>query len=138
MSADTSGALHRAKDVDDALGVRLGRPDGLEVAAQEVRDDDLAALEHLRPLERPREQLELRELDVLVDTLEDPVHVGTGLDEVGCEAKRLRARVRVLEPPGVRHQRDVERLRDLRREAHAELPEDVREHLPGGGGVGRR
>ena len=79
-----------------------------------MRHDDLAALEHVRALERAREQLELRELDVLVDALEDAVDVGAGLDEVGGEPQRLRRRVRVLEPARVGHERDVQRLRDRR------------------------
>ena len=92
----------------------------------------------LRPLERPREQLQLRELDVLVDALEDAVHVGAGLDEIGREPERLRRRVRVLEAAGVRDERDVERLGDLGRQRDAELAEDVREHLAGRRRVRRR
>ena len=122
-------ALDRAEHVDDPLGVRLGRADRLEVVAQEVRDDDLAALEHLRALERAREQLQLRELDVLVHALEDAVHVGARLDEIGREPERLRRRVRVLEAARVGDERDVERLGDLRRQRDAELAEHVREHL---------
>ena len=79
---DDLGALDRAQEVDDALGERLLRPGGGEVAALEVGDDDAAALVDLRLVERAREQLELREGDVLVDVLEDPVDVGAGLDEV--------------------------------------------------------
>ena len=82
-----------------------------------MRDDDLAALEHLRPLERPREELQLRELDVLVDALEDAVDVGARLDEIGREPQRLRRRVRVLEAARVGDERDVERLGDLGRDA---------------------
>ena len=51
-------------------------PTSREVVAEQVRDDEPAALVHLRALERAREQLQLRELDVLVDALEDLVHVG--------------------------------------------------------------
>ena len=131
ISAETSAALDRAQEVDDPLGVRLGRADRLEVVAQEVRDDDLPSLEHPRPVERAREQLQLRELDVLVHALEHTVHVGARLHEVGREPQRLRGRVRVLEAPGVGDERDVEGLGDLGRQLDAELAEDVREHLAG-------
>ena len=114
-------ALDRAEHVDDPLRVRLGRADRLEVVRDEVRDDDLAAFEHLRAFERAREELQLRELDVLVDALEDAVDVRPRLDEVGREPQRLRRRVRVLEAARVRHERDVQRLGDLRRERDAEL-----------------
>jgi len=80
-----------------------------------VRDDDLAALEHLRALEGASEQLQLRELDVLVDPLEHAMDVGAGLDEVGGEPERLRRRVRVLEASRVGHERDVKGFGDLRR-----------------------
>src|SRR5438552_9513477 len=72
-------ALDGAQVVDDAFRVRLRRADLGEVRADEVRDHDAAALVDLRPLERTREQLQLRELHRLVDALEDPVHVGTRL-----------------------------------------------------------
>ena len=129
-------ALDGAEHVDDPLRVRLGRADRLEVAAHEVRHDDLASLEHLRALERPGEQLELRELDVLVDALEDAVDVCPRLDEVGREPQCLRRRVRVLEPARIRHERDVQRLGDLRREGEIELSEEVGEHLAGRRRVG--
>src|SRR3970282_1561780 len=58
-------ALDGGQDVDEPLGVRLCAADGLEVVAQEMRDDDPPPFEDLRPIERPREQLELRELDIL-------------------------------------------------------------------------
>ena len=61
-------------------------PTSREVVAQEERDDERAALVHLRALERAREQLQLRELDVLVDALEDAVDVRAGLDELGARA----------------------------------------------------
>ena len=38
----------------------------------EVGDDEPPALVHLRPLERPRDELQLGEGHVLVDVLEDP------------------------------------------------------------------
>src|SRR5579871_366128 len=57
----------RAQVVDDPFRERLLGADGGEVAAQQVRDDEAAALEHLRAIERPREQLQLRELHGLVD-----------------------------------------------------------------------
>ena len=44
ISAAMLGALDRAQVVDDSLRVRLGRADLGEVAAQQVRDDDPAAL----------------------------------------------------------------------------------------------
>ena len=91
-------------------------PTAGEVVLQQVRDDEPAALEELRALERAREQLQLRELHRLVDVPEDTVHVGAGLDELGREPQRLRGRVRVLEPAGVGDEPDVERLGDLRRQ----------------------
>ena len=71
--------------------------------AQQVRDDEAPALVDLRPLERAREQLQLRELDRLVDALEDAVHVRAGLHQLGGQPQRLRRRVRVLEAAGVGH-----------------------------------
>ena len=79
-----------------------------------------------------REELELRELDRLVDALEDAVDVDAGLDELGREPERLRRRVRVLKSPRVRDERDVERLRDLRRQIDPELAKDVADDLAGG------
>ena len=118
---DDLGALDRAQVVDDALGERLLRPGRREVAPLEVGDDDPAALVDLRLVERAREQLQLREGDVLVDVLEDPVDVGAGLDQVGRHPQGLRGRVRVLEAPRVGDEGDVERLGDLGRELDAEL-----------------
>ena len=92
-----------------------------EVAAQQIGDDDPPALVHSGALERPREQLQLRELHRLVDALEDLVHVRAGLDEVGGEPQRLRRRVRVLEAARVGDECGVERLGDLRRQPDAEL-----------------
>ena len=88
-------------------------PTSAKSRAQEVRDDEPAALVELRALERAREQLQLRELHRLVDVLEDPVDVGAGLDQLGGEPQRLRRRVRVLEAAGVGDEPDVERLGDL-------------------------
>ena len=131
---------HRSFDgaqvVDDPLRVRLGCPDLGEVVLPQVRDDEPAARVHLRPLERAREELQLRELDVLVDGLEDLVPVGAGLDQVGREPKRLRARVRVLEASGVGDERDVERLGDLGRDLDAEVGEEVGHDLARRGRVG--
>ena len=90
-----------------------------------MRNDDPSPLENLGPLEDAGEQLELRELDRLVDLLEDPVEVGAGLDELGGEPERLRCRVRVLEAAGVGDERDVERLGELRRQRDVERSEDV-------------
>ena len=72
-------------------------PTSVEVAAQQVRDEQAAALVELRAVERAREQLQLRELHRLVDAAEDAVHVGARLDELRREPERLRRRVRVLE-----------------------------------------
>ena len=49
------GTLDRAQEVDDPLGVGLGRADLGEIRAQEIRNDDPPALEHLRTLERTRQ-----------------------------------------------------------------------------------
>ena len=107
------------------LGVRLGSAGVREVVADEVRDDDPPALEHLGAVEGAREQLQLGELDGLVHLLEDGVDVRAGVDELGREPKRLRRRVRVLEPSRVGDERDVQRLGQLRRELDSELGEDV-------------
>src|SRR5581483_8308843 len=130
------GPLDGAEVVDDPLGVRLGRADLGEVAAHEVRDDDQPALEHARALERACEQLHLRELDGLVDLLEDVVDVGPRVDALGCEPQGLRRRVRVLEAAGIGDEGDVERLGDLRRQLDAELSEDVAQDLARGRCVG--
>ena len=106
--------------------------------SQEGGDDQAPALETCALLERPREELQLREGDVLVDALEDAVDVGAGLDELGREAERLRGRVRVLETARVGDDRDVERLRDLGRQLDAELAEEVAEDLARRRGVRRR
>ena len=73
-------ALDRAQRVDDPFRVRLDRADLHEVVPEQVRDDERAPGVDLGPAERPREQLQLRELDALVDALEDLLHVGAGLD----------------------------------------------------------
>ena len=125
------GAFDGAQGVDDPLGVRLLRADLGEVVAEEIRDDDPAALVELGALERAGEQLQLRELHRLVDVAEDVVHVGAGLDELGREPQRLRRRVRVLEAAGVGDETDVERLGDLRRERNVERAEDVADDLGG-------
>ena len=77
--ADQRGELRTldgAEDVDDALRVRLDRPHVAEVLTQEIRDDDPTLLVERGPIERPREQLHLRELHRLVDALEDALQVG--------------------------------------------------------------
>ena len=124
-------ALDGAQVVDDPLRVRLGRAHLGEVAAQEVRDHEPAALVDLGALQRPRQELHLRELDALVDVLEDLVHVRARLDELRRQPQRLRGRVRVLEPPGVGDERDVERLGDVRRQLDAELAQQVADDLAG-------
>ncbi len=114
---DHVGSLDRPQVVDDALRERLLRARLREVLPQERRDDQAPAFVDHRPVERACEQLQLRERDVLVDALEHPLDVGAGLDELGGEPKRLRGRVRVLEPAGVRHDGDVEGLGDRRASA---------------------
>ena len=100
-----------------------------EVLALEVGDDHAAVLEQLRVLERLADELQLRERDALVHALEDPVHVRAGLDELGREPQRLRARVRVLEAARVGDDGDVEGLGDLGRQGHAEAADHVAEDL---------
>ena len=102
-------------------------PTSAKSRAEQVRDHDPPAFVDLRPLERAREQLQLRELNRLVDALEDAVDVGAGLDELGREPERLRRRVRVLEAAGVGDERDVERLGDVRGQLDAELAEEIAE-----------
>src|SRR4051794_20274517 len=87
------GALDRAQVVDDPFGIGLLGPRGVEVGLLEVRDDDAAAVEDLGVLERPGDELQLGERDVLVDALEDAVDVGASLDELGGQAESLRRRV---------------------------------------------
>ena len=85
--ADQRGQLRTldgAEDVDDSLRVRLHRPDLAEVAAEQVRDDDAALLVEHCALERPGEQLQLRELHRLVDALEHALQVGAGLEQVAA------------------------------------------------------
>ena len=53
--ASELGPFDGAQVVDDPFGVRLGRTGLREVGAQEVRDDDPPALEHLGTIERARE-----------------------------------------------------------------------------------
>src|SRR5919199_5361703 len=77
------GAFDGAQVVDDPLGVRLLCAGPVEVGALEVRDDHAAAVEDLGVLECARDELQLRERDVLVDALEHAVHVCAGLDELG-------------------------------------------------------
>ena len=62
--------------------------------------------------------------------------VGSSFDELGRQAERLRCRVRVLEAPGVRDERDVERLRELGRQLDAERGKDIAQDLPGRRRVG--
>ena len=111
-------------------------PTSAKSLAQEVRDDEPAALEELRAVERAREQLELRELHRLVDVAEDAVDVGSGLDELGREPQRLRRRVRVLEAARVGHER---RRRAPRRSRGVSTTpssrEEVADDLGGRGGV---
>src|SRR5581483_3372904 len=102
------GAVDGPQVVDDALRVLLADAELFEVGADEVADDQPPALEQLGPVERLREQLELGELERLVDPLEDALDVDAGLDELGGKPKRLRRRVRVLEPARVGDERDVE------------------------------
>ncbi len=83
---DELGAVDGAQVVDDPLRVRLVRARSLEVLAAELRDDDAAVGELRRPLERAREELQLRERRRLVHLDEDLRHVGAGLDELGRRA----------------------------------------------------
>jgi hypothetical protein len=132
---DELGAVDGAEVVDDPLGVRLLGAGRLEVRAAKLRDDDPAACELACVLERPREELQLRERRRLVDLDEDLAHVRARFDELRGEAKRLRRRVRVLEPSRVSHDRRVERLGDLRRQGDGQLREEVGQHLGGRRGV---
>src|SRR5438132_10892717 len=75
---DQSGhvrALDHPQVVNDPLRVRLGGTDVREVAPQQVRDDQPAAVVNFRPLERAGEQLQLRELHRLVHAAEDGVDI---------------------------------------------------------------
>src|SRR3954451_2944458 len=130
------GAFDGAQVVDDSLGVRLGSAGVRKIPADEVRDDDSPAFEHLGAVKSAREQLQLRELDGLVHLLKDGVDVRACLDELRRESERFRRRVRVLEPSGVGDERDVQRLRELGRELDPQLGEHVAQHLARGGGVG--
>src|SRR3954465_13893890 len=107
-----------------------------EVRGEQVRDDDPPAFVDLRPLQCARQQLQLGELNRFVDVLEHPVHVGACFDELGGQAQSLGRRVRVLKTSGVRDERDVERLGDLRCQLDVELAEYVSQDLARRGGVG--
>ena len=111
-------------------------PTSSKSLAHEVGDEQPPALVELRAVERARQQLQLRELHRLVDVAEDAVHVGARLDQLRREPERLRRRVRVLEPSRVGDEPDVERLGDLGRQLHAELPEQVAHDLGRRRGVG--
>src|SRR5919197_2429576 len=85
-------AFDRAEVVDNALRVRFLGADCAEVVLEEVRHDEPAALEELRPLEGAGEQLQLRELHRLVQVPEYAVRVRARLDELGRQLERLRRR----------------------------------------------
>ena len=68
--------------------------------------------------------------------LEDALDVRARLDQLGCEAVRLRGRVRVLEPAGVGDEPDVERLGDLGSQRDSERGEQVAHDLGRRGGIG--
>ena len=84
---DDLGTLDRAQVVDDPLGEGLLRPGRGEVRPLEVGDDQAPALVDARPLEGAGEQLDLGEGDVLVDVLEDLVHVRARLDEFAASRR---------------------------------------------------
>ena len=132
---DELRAVDGPEVVDDPLRVRLLCAGRVEVLPPELGDDDPPVRELGRPLERAGKQLQLRERRRLVDLDEHFRHVGARLDELRREPKRLRRRVRVLEPARIGDECGVERLRDLRRQRDVQLPEDVGEHLTGGGRV---
>ena len=90
-------------------------------------------VEPLDPAQHAGEQLDLPERHVLVEPAKHVVHVHAQLDQLGSHAMGLRGRVRVLEAAGVGHERDVERLRDLRRQLHAEVLGEAEEDLGGAG-----
>src|SRR2546426_1839604 len=70
------GSFDRTEEVDDPLRVRLHGADLGEVGPEQMRDDHSPSLEDPRPVECAREELELRELERLVDLLEDGVEIG--------------------------------------------------------------
>ncbi len=89
------------------------------LARKLTRDDEPPAVVDLGSLERPRKQLQLRELHRLVDPLEDAMDICARFHELGRQSQRSRCRVRVLKPPGVGDDGDVESLGDLRRQLDA-------------------
>ena len=125
MSAPSTAA----EEVDDPFRVRLGGADLREIRSEQVRDHDPAAFVDVRPFERPREQLQLGELNGLVDALEHAVDVGSGLHELRREPERLRRGVRVLEAAGVGDEGDVERLGDVRGQLDVQFAEEIAKHL---------
>ena len=110
-------------------------PTASKSSSYEVRHDDLTALEHMRAVESPGEELQLRELERSHRPLENAIDVRPRLDEISRKPKRLRRRLRVLEPAGIGDERDVQRLGDLRREREVELVEHVGEDLAGRGRI---
>ena len=124
----------------DALGSLLATKLALDALGKDSEmylygDAPLPHEYSFMPLEGPREQLQLGEVDRFVDALEDAVDVGAGLDQLRGQPEGLRRRVRVLETPGVGHERDVERLCDLRGQLDAELREEVAQDLARRGSV---
>src|SRR5204862_4452930 len=115
------GALDRPQVVDDPLRIRLGGADAREVASQQVGDDETAAVVDLSPLQRSRQQLQLRELHRFVNAPENAVDVGARIDQLSGQPKLLRDRLRVLKTPCVSDERDVKGLRDLGRQIDAKL-----------------
>src|SRR5204863_7536013 len=113
-----------------------GVADVREVAAQQVGDDETAAVVDLSPLQRSRQQLQLRELHRFVNAPENAVDVGARLDQLSGQPQRLRARVRVLKTPCVGDERDVKGLRDLGRQIDAKLRKEIAQHLPRRGSIG--
>jgi hypothetical protein len=86
-------------------------------------------------LQRPRDKLQLFDGDVLVEPAVNVVDVDTGLHQRGRHPVGALVGVLVHELAGVRHQADVEGVRDLRGEVDAELAGDLEHDLGGRGGL---
>ena len=126
----------RAQLVDDPLGSGCRRRRSPRSPRRgSIATVSAAVVEARDARERAREQLELLERHALVDLAVDRGDVDAGLDQLRRHPVRAGRRVLIGEAPGVGHEADVQRLRDLRRQLDAEPGREVPDELSGAGGV---